>query len=75
MSNELPDDLSTLPSLCRASEVATALRISKSAVWTMAAKGSFPSPRKLSARHAAWLRQDIEKWFLDLPRGNREETT
>ncbi len=65
MSHELPDGFSDLPSLCRASEIAPVLRISKSTLWVMTAKGLFPRPLKISSRHTAWLRRDVEKWFLE----------
>lgn len=74
MSNELPDGFSELPSLCRANEIASVLRISKSMLWVLTARGLFPSPRKISPRHTAWLRQDVEKWFLERPiRGRGRE--
>jgi len=68
MSSDLPEGLTNLPSLCRVSEFAPIFRLGKSTVWAMTARGEFPSPRKISNRHTAWLRSDLERWFLERPR-------
>jgi prophage regulatory protein len=37
----------------------------KSTIYQMVQEGSFPAPRRISARASAWLEDEIDQWIED----------
>lgn len=52
-----------LPPLARVADLSPAIRMSRSQIWALTAKGLFPKPVKISARCTAWRRTDVERWL------------
>jgi prophage regulatory protein len=63
MSPNLPSGSLGLPPLCRLTDLVPALRISRSTIWSLTAKGEFPRPLKLTRGCTAWRRADVEAWI------------
>ena len=49
------------------SEVIEITTISRSTVFRMVEKGSFPAPRQIGERRVGWLSDEVQAWLLDRP--------
>jgi len=51
----------------RLSEVMEITTISRSTLFRMVEKGSFPAPRQIGERRVGWLSDEVQAWLLDRP--------
>ena len=49
------------------SEVIEITTISRSTLFRMVEKGSFPAPRQIGERRVGWLSDEVQAWLLDRP--------
>lgn len=49
----------------RLPDVKGCVRLSKSQIYALIAKGEFPPPFKLSARASGWDAREVENWIAD----------
>ena len=54
-----------MPALLRRPEVEKLTGLPKSSLYRLMRQGSFPEPRRLSARAVAWLESDITAWIAE----------
>lgn len=54
-----------LPELMTSAECAALIRVTTTAILTMARQGTFPPPLRLSARRFRWVRADVESWLAE----------
>ncbi|MCE8540279.1 AlpA family transcriptional regulator [Ruegeria pomeroyi] len=64
-------DLSNLKIL-RRREVESIIKLSRSTIYNLMAKGEFPKPIKLGARAIGWLESDIRDWLNQRATGDIE---
>ena len=50
-------------SLCSATRVAELTSLSASQVRSMARRGEFPAPCRLTPKRVAWVRADVDRWI------------
>lgn len=55
-------DLSNL-TILRRREVESIIKLSRSTIYNLMAKGEFPKPIKLGVRAVGWLESDISDWL------------
>jgi len=48
-------------------EVIEITTISRSTLFRMVEKGSFPAPRQIGERRVGWLSDEVQAWLLDRP--------
>ncbi len=48
-------------------EVVEITTISRSTLFRMVEKGSFPAPRQIGERRVGWLSDEVQAWLLDRP--------
>lgn len=56
-----------LPIMLGLQQVADTLSLSKSSIHKLVVSGTFPKPRKLTAKRVAWLTSDVLAWASALP--------
>jgi prophage regulatory protein len=49
--------------LLRLNEVLQRVKLGKSTVYKMIARGEFPAPKQLTANRSVWLESEIEQWL------------
>ncbi len=54
--------------ILRLPEVLSLIKLSRSTLYAMLARGDFPRPVKLSIRARAWRRSEVEKWLRERTR-------
>ncbi len=59
----MKEDIRVMPLL----EVIETTTISRSTLFRMVEKGSFPAPRQIGERRVGWLSDEVQAWLLDRP--------
>lgn len=49
------------------SEVMEITTFSRTTLFRMVKKGSFPAPRQIGERRVGWLSNEVQAWLLDCP--------
>lgn len=59
-------------SIYRLRDVQRLTGLSRSQIYALASRGSFPRPIKLSERASGWLSSEVEQWIADRIQHSRE---
>ncbi len=73
----MPDSTCTTvapPTLLRLPEVKRRTGLGRTSIYSLAAKGQFPAPLKLSLRCSAWVSSEVDHWITErIERARRAE--
>jgi prophage regulatory protein len=61
------------PAILRLADVKHCVRLSKSQIYALVARGDFPPPFKLSARASGWDAEAVASWVAERMRASRKE--
>ena len=63
-------DSTSVDRIVRLKEVTAMTGLSRSSIYALIKKGSFPSQVKLTIRSSGWLWKEVNCWVLSRPRGS-----
>ena len=56
------------PKLLTCHEVVALVRLARSTIYAMVARGDFPAPKKIGPKAVRWVSAEVNQWVDDAPR-------